>query len=255
MKLWVLSDLHLEFGQPFTHSPPPDADVLVCAGDIMTGGIAPSIEWLAANIPSSIPVVLAAGNHEYYRASVREGIRDARLLRDRYPHIHWLENEVVEIGDVRFVGATLWTDFHLNGGDPELAMAAAQSGMSDYKKIKLSKLPYRKFKPIHAYRKHHESRAFLKSALAEAAAGKTVVLSHHAPSSKSIPLEFRGDPLSACYASDLEDLIVEGQPSLWVHGHVHHNVDYHINETRVIANPRGYPGERTAFDPQLVIEL
>ncbi|OCP01289.1 MULTISPECIES: metallophosphoesterase [unclassified Ensifer] len=255
MKLWIVSDLHLEFGQPFIQLPPPDADVLVCAGDLLTRGIVPSIEWLATNIPSSMPVVFVAGNHEYYRAALQESVRDARLLRDRYPNIHFVENETVDIGDVRFVGATLWTDFRLNGGDPELAMAAAQSGMNDYKKIKLSKLPYRKFAPIHAYRKHHESRAFLKSALAESSARKTVALSHHAPSPRSIPPEFQGDPLSACYASDLEDLLVEGQPALWVHGHVHKRVDYRAGKTKVLANPRGYPGERTGFDPQLVIEI
>jgi hypothetical protein len=66
----------------------------------------------------------------------------ARLLRDRYPHI--LENEAVEIGDVRFVGATLWTDFRLNGCDPELAMSAAQSGMNDYRKIKFPNFPTRR---------------------------------------------------------------------------------------------------------------
>lgn len=255
MKLWIISDLHLEFGQPFV-GPLPDADVLVCAGDLLTRGIVPSIEWLATNIPSSMPVVFTAGNHEYYRATVLESIRDARLLRDRYPHIHFLENETVDIGDVRFIGATLWTDFRLNGGDPELAMAAAQAGMNDYKKIKFSKLPYQKFKPIHAYRKHHESRAFLKSALLEnATARKTVVLTHHAPLSRSIPAEFQGDPLSACYATNLEDLIVDGQPALWVHGHVHKGVDCRVGGTRVLANPRGYPGEGIGFDPQLVIEI
>lgn len=255
MNLWIMSDLHLEFGQPFAQLLPPDADVLVCAGDLLTRGIVPSIEWLAANTPSSMPVVFTAGNHEYYGASVQESIRDARLLRDRHPRIRFLENEAVDIGDVRFFGATLWTDFRINGGDPELAMATAQTGMNDYRKIKFSKLPYQKFKPIHAYRKHHESRAFLKSALAESSTRKTVVLSHHAPSSRSIPAEFQGDPLSACYASDLEELIVEGQPSLWVHGHVHKRVDYRVGGTRVLANPRGYPGEGKAFDPQLVIEV
>lgn len=92
-------------------------------------------------------------------------------------------------------------------------MAVAQSGMNDYRQIKFSKLPYRKFAPMHAYRKHHVSRAFLKSALEIVTASKTVVLSHHAPSPRSIPLEFQGDPLSACYASDLEELIVEGRPT------------------------------------------
>lgn len=254
MRLWIVSDLPLEFGRPFVQTP-PDSDVLVCAGDLLTRGIVPGIEWLAANIPSSMPVVFTAGNHEYYGASVRESIRDARALRDSHPHIHWLENEAVDIGGVRFVGATLWTDFRINGGDPELAMAAAQRGMNDYRKIMFSKLPYQKFKPIHAFRMHHESRAFFKSALAEPSTRKTVVVSHHTPSPRSIPPEFLGDPLSACYASDLEDLFVEGRPALWVHGHIHQKADYRIGETRVIANPRGYSGEATGFEPRLVVEI
>ncbi|MDX0070886.1 metallophosphoesterase [Sinorhizobium meliloti] len=255
MRIWIASDLHLEFGRPFNHPPPKDVGVMVCAGDVLTKGIGPSVEWLADHVARAIPVVFVGGNHEFYGASVLESIKEARAFTARHSNIHFLENDVVNIGDVRFVGATLWTDFRLNGGDPELAMAAAETGMNDYRKIKLSKLPYRKFKPIHAYRKHHESRAFIKSALKECAARKTVVVTHHAPSGRSIPPEFRGDPLSACYASDLEDLIIEGRPALWVHGHVHQKVDYRIAESRVVANPRGYPGEGTAFDPQLVIEI
>ncbi|MDR9759431.1 metallophosphoesterase [Rhizobium redzepovicii] len=255
MKVCVFSDLHLEFGQAFVQSPPPEADVLVCAGDLLTRGIAPSIEWLATNISSSVPVVFVAGNHEYYGASVQESIRDARSLRGRYPHIHFLENEAVDIGDVRFVGGTLWTDFRINGGDPELAMATAQTSMNDYRRIKLSKIPYRKFKPIHAYRKHQETRNFLASELRDGEGRKTVIVTHHAPSLRSIDPEFRNDPLSACYASDLENLIVETRPALWVHGHVHHRNDYMIGESRVIANPRGYPGEGTAFDLRLIIEI
>lgn len=255
MKLWVFSDLHLEFGQAFKQPPPPNADVLVCAGDLLTRGVVPSVEWLAANVPSSMPVVFTAGNHEFYGASVQESLRDARLLKGRFPNVHFLENEAVDVGDVTFVGATLWTDFRVNGGDPEFAMNAAQTGMNDYRTIKFSKLPYRKFKPIHAYRKHQESRSFLRSAMKEASGLKTVVVTHHAPSARSVAPEFQGDPLSACYASNLENLTAETRPSLWVHGHVHHRVDYRVGETRVVANPHGYPGESTAFDPRLVIKI
>ncbi len=255
MRAWIISDLHLEFGAPFSVSPPRDADILICAGDLLTRGIVPSIEWLGAKIAPFIPVVFVAGNHEYYGGAVQEGIRDARSLRLGYPNVHFLENGAVTIGDVRFVGGTLWTDFRLGGRDPALAMATAESGMNDYRKIKFSKLPYRKFKPIHAYRMHQETRAFLLAALAENKDGKTVVVTHHAPSLKSIPREFSDDPLSPCYASDLESVIGEGGPTLWVHGHVHRGVHSRIGETRIIANPRGYPGERSRFNPELVIEI
>ncbi|TCU13736.1 metallophosphoesterase [Rhizobium sullae] len=255
MKIWIVSDLHLEFGRPFLQTTPEDADVLVCAGDLLTRGIVPSIEWLAANIAETVPVVFIAGNHEFYGASMQESIRDARAFAHRHPNIHFLENDAVDIGDVRFVGGTLWSDFRLLGGDPEFAMVAAQAGMNDYRRIKFEKLPYRKFKPIHSYRKHQETRNFLTSELRDGEARKTVVVTHHAPSGRSIGPEFRNDPLSACYASDLESLIVERRPSLWVHGHVHHGNDYMIGESRVISNPRGYPGEATNFDPAFTVEI
>lgn len=206
MKIWLASDLHLEFGMPFKATPPSDADVFVCAGDVLTKGIVPSIEWLGRRIAPKIPVVFCAGNHEFYGSSVIESIRDAREAAASYRNVHFLENDYLEIDGVRFIGATLWTDFRLRGGDPGLAMAAAQNGMNDFRKIKYSKVPYQKFKPIHAYREHHKSRAFIKSALRESAARKTVIMTHHAPSPKSIPPELRDDVYSPCYASEMEDL-------------------------------------------------
>ncbi|WP_334545060.1 metallophosphoesterase [Rhizobium leguminosarum] len=255
MKLWIVSDLHIEFGMPFTATAPTDADVLVCAGDIRTKGIVPSIEWLATNIGHTLPIILVAGNHEFYGASVQESIRDAREAAGRYPNIHFLENSGVDIGGVTFVGATLWTDFRLFGRDPALAMETARNGMNDFKRIKLSKLPYQKFRPIHAFRRHQESKDFIASALRDNSGRKTIVISHHAPSTRSIPREFRDDPLSGCYASDLEGLIQETQPELWVHGHVHNRNDYLIGKTRVVSNPRGYPDESTGFDPALLAEV
>ncbi len=253
MRAWIISDLHLEFGEPFSGSPPPDADVLICAGDLLTRGIVPSIEWLATNIAPAIPVVFVAGNHEYYGSSVQESIRRARSVRERHPNIHFLENEAVDIGGVSFVGGTLWTDFRIFGRNPELAMAAAQTGMNDYRRVKFSKQPFMKFRPIHAYRMHQQTGSFLSSALE--GERKVVVVTHHAPSGRSITPEFSGDVLSACYASDMESLIVEKGPALWVHGHVHHRTDYLIGGTRVISNPRGYPGESSGFDPGLVVEI
>lgn len=48
-------------------------------------------------------------------------------------------------------------------------------------------------------------------------------------------------------------------PELWIHGHVHAKQDYRVGDTRVIANPRGYPDRRGPggrenphFDPALV---
>ncbi|QRM45762.1 metallophosphoesterase [Rhizobium sp. BG4] len=254
MKLWIFSDLHLEFGSRFDVAPPSDADVAICAGDVLTKGVVPSLRWLGERLSRKIPLVFVGGNHEYYNGSILEGIADARAISD-YPNLHYLENGKVEIDGVLFVGGSLWSDFGLFGYRPENAMSYAAHGMNDYKKIKHSKKPYAKFKPIHAYLKHVETRDYIAAELRARGGGKTVVVTHHAPSPQSIEASFRFDPLSASYASDLEDLIYETSPRLWVHGHVHHHNDYRVDETRIVSNPRGYPGERTGFIPDFTIEI
>ncbi|NKM95858.1 metallophosphoesterase [Rhizobium leguminosarum] len=254
MKIWIFSDLHLEFGMPFMAAPPADIDVIVCAGDVMDKGVVPSVEWLAKASPT-LPVIFVAGNHEFYRSFLEDSITAANSLSDRYPNIHFLDDREVVVGDVLFAGATLWTDFRLFNRDPEIAMWAAGKGMNDYKKIHLTKRPFWKFKPIHAFRRHKASIRFLSETLGRREIGKTVVVTHHAPSPRSISPSFREDPLSPCYASDCEAFIREAEPDLWVHGHVHQRLDYTLGFTRIVCNPRGYPGEATGFEENLVIEI
>ncbi|MDM9628562.1 metallophosphoesterase [Rhizobium sp. S152] len=254
MKLWIFSDLHLEFGSRFNVDPPSDADIAICAGDVLTNGVVPSLRWLGERLSHRIPVVFVGGNHEYYNGSISEGIAAARAVSD-YPNLHYLENGQVEIDGITFVGGTLWSDFRLSGFKPEVAMFHAERDMNDYRKIKLSKTPYVKFRPIYAYRKHVETRDFIASELRRLRGQKVVVVTHHAPSVRSIEESFRFDPISASYASDLEELIFETGPALWVHGHVHHRNDYMLDACRVISNPRGYPGQQTGFDPGLTVEI
>ncbi len=44
MKLWILSDLHLEVAPLYEPLEIPDADVCVVAGDVLTKGILPNIK-------------------------------------------------------------------------------------------------------------------------------------------------------------------------------------------------------------------
>lgn len=84
---------------------PPEFDVFVCAGDVLTGDIAMSIEMVAA---------LARGNRRCLSLEITNGCR--RWTRSSNPGerrrnvtVHWLELDTVDIGGVRFAGATLWT--------------------------------------------------------------------------------------------------------------------------------------------------
>jgi len=100
-------------------------------------------------------------------------------------------------------------------------------------------------------------RDWLAAALDEPFAGETVVVTHHAPSSRSVHPRFARDLLSPAFASRLEPLMGGNRAALWVHGHTHDAFDYEIDGTRIICNPRGYlPHDPSpGFRPDLVVEI
>ena len=104
------------------------------------------------------------------------------------------------IGGVRFVGATLWTDYLLYGEDERpRAMRHARFGMNDHNCIGWGDRRASSFRPTHALGLHERSRFFLDRALAQPFNGPTVVVTHHAPSVRSIAKRYRGDPLNPAF--------------------------------------------------------
>lgn len=248
MKIHVLSDLHTEFA-PF-HPPQTEADVVVLAGDTATGtaGIDLAREWFPGR-----PVLYVAGNHEFYRESTP---RLCRKLAEaaRATGIHYLENREVVIGGVRFLGCTLWTDFELFG-ERHNSMAAAQAAMNDFRLIRVDP-EYRRFRPADARVSHLISLDWLVRMLETPFDGPTVVITHHAPSLRSVNPPYREHPATPAYASDLEYLL-DGRAAMWIHGHTHVCLDYEVGGTRVLSNQRGYADvdEVAGFDPEFVVEL
>lgn len=241
MKLWVLSDLHNEFGdfEPSagTAAAARAADVIVLAGDVHLGG--DSAAWAKRFADAyGKPAILIAGNHEFYGgdfdhtlAELRTGTRDS--------NVHFLENDSWIHRDVRFLGCTLWTDFLLYGSAAmQASMRDAANSMNDYRQIQAQDHS-RLLQPADTLRRHQASRAWLSAMLKQPYAGTTVVVTHHAPSPRSIDPAYAGDKLTPAYVSDLEKLMSPAV-QLWIHGHKHVNFDYRVNGVRVVCNPRGY---------------
>ncbi len=230
--------------------PSVDADVRILAGDIHTKD--KGLQF-ASNHCHDMPTLYIAGNHEFYGTAIPK-LYDKLRTQAIGSTVKVLENDQVIIGDVRFLGCTLWTDFGLLGADARaIAMLEAKTTMTYYKKIRMNP-SYRKLTPEATYAFHRRSLTWLEARLAEPFSGKTVVITHHAPSALSIA---NGSELiNAAYGSSLDQLIRANPICLWIHGHTHHCVDYEIGATRVVSNQRGYPGEQTGdFDPSLVVTL
>jgi len=257
LRVWVLSDLHLEV-EPLHYSLKiPNANLCVMAGDLHRPAAA-GVQWLSEHILPHMPVVYVPGNHEFYGNSIKEGLSEGRQAAAAdHLNLHLLSDACAVIEGVRFVGATLWTYYELmgNGSTAALAMHYAKERMNDYRMIAMSKTPWRRFSPEDALHLHMQSRTFLEETLSEPFDGPTVVVSHHCPHPNSIHERFRGDLLNAAFTSDLTDLICQGKPDLWIHGHTHDSFDYRVGETRIVCNPRGYGKENLRFVPELVIEL
>lgn len=247
MRIRVLSDLHHEHFGGRRELPEVEADLVVLAGDIHEH--LQGLHWAREAFPDT-PLVYVSGNHEFYNSDLPELTQAMRNLA-RALDIYFLENDAVEIDGVRVLGATLWTDFRLYGeAGLELTLARARRLMPDFSCIDWFTAPYT---PELSSQLFQASRDWLAAQLAEPFAGKTLVVTHHAPSARSIPPQYVGDSLSPAFASDLEALVA--QCDLWVHGHVHDALDYRIGRGRVVANPGGYPGEQGGFDPYCVVEL
>lgn len=261
MRILVISDLHLEFG-PFEFPDDlPNFDAAVFAGDIARP-ISVALSWIAdqrhRDLLANRPIIYVPGNHEFYRSEMRANLEAGKRAAEELG-IHLLATGAVTIGNVRFIGATLWTDYLLLG-DRRRAMDEAGRGLNDHRLIRIvvdgQNVP---FSPARAASLHNGDLAFIARQLAEPFAGASVVVTHHAPHPDSIQPIYKGDALSPAFASDLSGLILEHQPELWIHGHDHASHDYQVGQTRVFANQAGYPGakgrENPNFDPRCVVEV
>ena len=266
MKIQLASDLHLEFLQKRWPGeriikPVPEADVLVLAGDIAKGANACKLfaNW---SPQKKVPIIYVAGNHEFYDQAMIPTIQKIREKAAQVG-IHFLENDSVVIDGVRFLGATLWTDYRLRSQMSQAQlMEYCELRLNDHRLIMVHRQP---MTAQYALSRHEASRDWLRTELAKPFEGKTVVVTHHGPHPLSVHPRYAGDPLNAGFVSDLSELMQD--MDLWLHGHVHDSFDYQFGRCRVVTNPAGYvlnrrdvrcrenfEFENQSFDRKLLVE-
>lgn len=202
---------------------PEDVDVLVLAGDIAPAAkcLQPALRKFAEKYRE---VVYVPGNHEYYGGS-KELVQEIReWMTSRFSNFHWLENDVWIHGKQRFLGTTLWFE--------DSPIARIHRGfLADYTYIQ-------KFEPW-VYEQNEIAEDFLQQEMQE----DDVVITHHLPSYQSVAPRYKGSRLNCYFVSDVELLIHQKKPRLWLHGHTHDPCNYWIDKTQIICNPLGYPIE------------
>ena len=270
MKLYILSDLHLEFaGFTPDHDAADAADVIVLAGDIHLG--TQGIVWAQWTFPDK-PVIYVAGNHEFYHGHWDALLPELEEQATR-SNVHFLENAAITIDGIRFLGTTLWTDFEFFGSETKARnMALSESRLNDFRLIAAGLAPesqsrcYKsesglavtmspgqayegRLTAAHTLERHENSRAWLRDELPKGNPAKTVVITHHFPHQNSCAPEWQNDPLTSIFGSTLPEDMLLGA-ALWIHGHTHDSCDYRLGNAdpsvRIVCNPRGYPLGRRA---------
>ena len=282
MKLQICSDLHLEFSDIEIKNS-QKADLLLLCGDILV------VEDLHQNPPQELPIDFAhkqklraakfreflkrvsgefpnvlyvMGNHEFYHGKWYGAVDYLKEALVPYSNIHFLNNGKYELDDYLFLGGTMWTN--LMNSDPICEMEL-RNKMNDYRVIKNDKKQYSSIRPFDTKIRHVETLNFFQNEINSMRATtnpkKIVVMTHHAPSLRSLDPRYKSDIyMNGGYASDL-DQFIEDSPEiiLWAHGHIHTANDYQIGNCRVVCNPRGYESalhnENTGWNPNFEVEI
>lgn len=100
-----------------------------------------------------------------------------------------------------------------------------------------------------------KAQNWLETVLVQPFDGKTVVVTHFAPTLLSADSRYGVTPGTAGFCNGLDDLL--NFADLWLHGHLHCPSDYKLNGCRVVANPLGYArkSEQLSFKPQSCITV
>lgn len=241
MKIQLLSDTHFEFhpdwGKQFIDAlDPSDVDVLVLAGDIFNlPQQEAAVKWFCEKYSE---IILVGSNHHYWNSDKEIVHNQLRALEALHSNFHFLDNQILELNGQRFLGGTMWfrpVPEHL------------EWNWVDFHKIKdLKNWVY-------------QSNAVFIKLLEDNLQKEDVVITHHLPSWKCVDPQYQNSNTNCFFVCDVENLIVERNPALMLHGHTHCSVNTKLDycDTQIICNPYGYFGYELNpnFDPKLVIEI
>lgn len=272
MRIHPVSDLHLEFirdtrcaadatnRRPFEDAwGPREIDVLIAAGDIHLGTLAPG--WLRA-LYRAKRILYVPGNHEYYGERIDQ--LDDRLRAECRRHeVDFLQGDTVEIDGVVFLGCTLWTDFAAFAPVVPVSKAGrmAEQALADYNLIQImsrSKGIPRSITWQETAAIHRCQLAWLESEIARHRGRPLVIITHHAPSLALSHPEYVTDPVTAAFCNRLGDLVEHSGARYWICGHSHWPKQVRIGATLVVNNSCGYVGEHmeeNRFDGGLILEI
>jgi predicted phosphodiesterase len=253
MKVKVLSDLHHDkTDYQRTFFPKDKEHGLILAGDIFHSFSVMNQMKLQQMCQNFKWVIYVLGNHDYEGSSINGRLVQWRNFSKKFTNLYILENESIVLDDVRYIGATLWTNYFNKN---PIYMNIAQMSMPEFELVKNNNGD--KLIADDIYDLHASTISYFSIELSQVSVEKTVIISHHMPLRQSVDSKFANHPLNCAFYSDLSSLFQKYDFNYWIHGHTHTSADYMFQAKRVICNPRGYgiKAQNRSFQENFIIEL
>ena len=130
-----------------------------------------------------------------------------------------------------------------------------QQSVSDFSLIKNKG---KNFTPHDFNELHKTDLAFLKTALAAGTGKQKIVVTHHVPTLKHYPEQYKNSNINEAFAVELYDFIFNTNAAYWIYGHHHCNTPaFKIGNTTMLTNQLGYvmQNEHQLFNPAAIIEI
>jgi hypothetical protein len=247
MKFRILSDLHLEYTGYTETLPSLGEDLVVLAGD--TGRGTEGIEWAMRTITDR-PAIYVIGNHEYHDHDWLTLVEECRRTAAG-SNIHVLENESFEIGGLRVLGCTLWSDFRSTTASRIGNMNEAFFALHDYERIIVG--GQRWLNVADTIKRSAASRWWLRREI-KTSRQPVIVVTHHSPTPLTANPAYRGSRLNASFESRFHRLIRK-PVAAWIHGRSHYSTSRMVNGVPIITNQRGYLFQKTGFDWNCIVDI
>ncbi len=256
MKVYVLSDIHLEFYKriptPLKRFPLDSATSILClAGDISVVGNSVDhklITWLLKCCKHFLKVIYVPGNHEYFQDSTKPITTCDSTDRwfSRFSNVYNVNNFVFlnegrtyNIDNLCFIGATMWSPI------PKGLWEMTQKSISNHSRIWYKKqIPWTPEVQTAVFEDHYWGVE--QSLQSRNSNNKIIIITHYIP---HIDLACKNNEFNSSFVFPGERLL--RLADIWIYGHTHtvKNPKTNINGCICVSNPLGYPDESPIMNP------